>query len=50
MAALTAGQKQGAGGEYRMVSADRGREIVLAGRDYTGVFEKLLKWQADVGG
>ena len=37
-------------GEYRMVSADGGRENVWASSNYTGVFEKLLKWQADDGG
>ena len=33
-----------------MVSADGGRENVWASINYTGVFEKLLKWQADDGG
>ena len=37
-------------GKYRMVSADGGRENVWAISNYTGFLEKLLKWQADVGG
>ena len=51
MSAPTAGQQQGVcGGEYRMVSADKGRVNVWASSNYTGFLKKLLKWQADVGG
>ena len=38
------------GGGYRMVSSDGGHEMFWARSDHTGVLEKLLKWQADVGG
>ena len=37
-------------GKYKMVSADGGRENVWARSNNTRVLEKLLKWQADVGG
>ena len=37
-------------GEYRIVSADGDRENVLASSDNAGVFEKLLKLQANIGG
>ena len=33
-----------------MFSADRGREIVLAKSNNTGVLIKLIKWKADIGG
>ena len=33
-----------------MFRADGSRENVWASRNNIGVFEKLLKWQADVGG
>ena len=32
-----------------MVSADRGHENVWVSSDFTGVLEKILKWQADIG-
>ena len=37
-------------GYYGVFRADGVRENVWVSSDNTGVFEKLLKWQADVGG
>ena len=37
-------------GEYGIVCADGVRENIWASSDSAGFFEKLLKWQADIGG